>query len=284
MPWGTLVLSSLLSWSAPAQVSDVETSGSLEAEALYNAGVERFEAGDFEGALRPLEASLELADDPNTRYAYAQALNQLGRCPEAVREYERVIDLVPEESQAHEVVDQAIRSCASKMAETLASGEEAAAPPPPVVLTLGTPRPMGVGEDPGKTRRAVGIGLMTGGTAGVVIGGVVAAVFVTRGNEFASNLARDNEAFNAADCAGANSGSTTCAQLSGNIDTWRANGNAANLRVVISAAVGVGGGAALLVAGGLLFRDAKRRTAAWKNGRTVGIAPTPGGVLVSGRF
>ncbi len=270
--------------TAPSSAAD------LEAEALYNAGVERFEEGEFEAALVPLEASLELLDDPNTRYAYAQTLNKLGRCPEAVREYERILDAVPEGSDVQRVLEGAIRACAGQMAEALseAEAEEEEAqeeePAPPAVLRLPVPKPTAVGQDPGRSWRQGGVAAMAVGGVGIVIGVSVAAYFSVRGREFSNNLELALTRQDAAGCT-VDASTLECEQFEADIDTWRANGDQANRLALVSGVVGVGLGVTSLVAGGLVFREGTLRTKHWRSGRpSAGFVPTPNGAVVVGRF
>lgn len=260
-----------------------ESAADLEAEALYNAGVERFEAGDFEGALRALEASLTKAQDANTRYAYAQTLNKMGRCPEAVREYERVIELVPEDSAPHDMVDAAIRHCADQMAQTLESARDEPTPPP-VLVRIPEPKPVVFGNDPGVSWRTGGFVTMGVGSAVVILGATMAAVYRVRGREFHNNLrdARIQAEINGCSLSVA---TPECPEIESEIHVWRTNTNRANRLVAASAGAVVGLGAVLIVAGGLVYREGKLRTRQWANGlaRTQ-VVPTGRGVAVVGRF
>lgn len=88
-----------------------------EAQRLYDEGLERFEAGDFEGALERLDASIERERTTSALYAKAQSLNNLGRCREAVPIYNEIRSQVPANSEAGAVVKEALISCAEKMAQ-----------------------------------------------------------------------------------------------------------------------------------------------------------------------
>ncbi len=268
---------------APSSAAD------LEAEALYNAGVDRFEAGEFEAALPPLAASLELLDDPNTRYAYAQTLNRLGRCPEAVREYEQILDATAEGSDAQVVLAGAIRACAAQMAAALTEAEAeaeatlGASPPSPAVLRLPVPEPTVVGDDPGATWRQGGVVAMAAGGASVVLGGAVAIYFSARGRDFSSRLSEAQAEQGAANCGA--SSTLRCLQLDADIGTWRRNGEQANRSALLSGVVGAGLGVSLLVAGGLVFREGKLRPKHWSTGRlSASVVLTPTGGALVGRF
>jgi len=263
-----------------------ETPLNDEPEALYNAGVKLFESGDLEAALRPLEASLSLQEDANTRFAYGQVLKKLDRCSEAVREFERVLEAVPEGSDAERVLNQAILSCANDMADTLGtragpSGE----PSRPVILRLGDPRPITLGKDPGRSWEVGGITSMGVGAFGVVSGIGMFAFYSVRGREFSNELGASLDEQAQLGC-NSNDPADECSQVQGQIDTWRDNGNQANTLRAISLGVGGGLGVLLLVAGGLAFREGKIRTAQWRNGRTawIRVVPTGRGVSAVGRF
>ena len=283
---GLLTVSSVVAPLPGGPGPSPSSAADLEAEALYNAGVERFEAGEYEAALVPLEASLALLDDANTRYAYAQTLNKLGRCPEAVREYERILNVTPEDSDVHRVLEGGIRACAGRMAAALTEAEAAddEPAPTPAVLRLPVPEPIVVGEDPGIRWRQGGVAAMAVGGVSVVLGGALAGYFSVRGQEFSSNLANTLSRQDAADCGGESS-SIECQQLDSDIGTWRRNGGRANRSIVVSAAVGVGLGVSLLVTGGLLFREGTLRTKHWRSGRASAVfVPTPTGGAIVGRF
>lgn len=257
----------------------------LEAEALYEAGVRRFDAGEYEEALGPLQASLEVRDDPNTRFAIGQTLKKLGRCPEAIEQFEKGLDSLPDDAEAAGILNRAIRSCADDMAEALTAQSTTEEAPRPMILRLPEPRPVALGKDPGKSWRVGGIATMGVGAFSFVAGIAKGAWFVVRGRGFSEDLRGALNEQDALGCDGSD-GSGQCAQVQSEVDSFRSNGETANRFAVVSFAVGGGLGVALLVTGGLVFREGNIRTRQWKSGRVsdVRVLPSLGGISVSGRF
>src|ERR671916_1660856 len=76
-----------------------------DADMLINAGLTAFDAADYEGAMGFLERALEVAQEgqqkSGARTFRANTLDMLGRYPEAIDEYERVIKYSPEWWEAH---------------------------------------------------------------------------------------------------------------------------------------------------------------------------------------
>ena len=95
-----LSLGVALSLSVPTVAAAAPAFKDGEAQALYDEGIERFDAGDFEGALEKLDASIAVERSTLALYAKAQSLNKLERCREAVPIYNEVLSTLPEESVA----------------------------------------------------------------------------------------------------------------------------------------------------------------------------------------
>ena len=76
-----------------------------DADMHINAGLASFDAGDYPNALGFFDAALETATDPQqvsgARTFRANALDMLGRYPEAVAAYEEVIEATPDWWEAH---------------------------------------------------------------------------------------------------------------------------------------------------------------------------------------
>lgn len=76
-----------------------------DADMHINAGLAAFDAGDYPNALAFFDAALETATDPQqvsgARTFRANALDMLGRYPEAVAAYEEVIEATPDWWEAH---------------------------------------------------------------------------------------------------------------------------------------------------------------------------------------
>lgn len=103
--------------AAPPPVHEaVEVFESERARGLYDTGIAKFDAGDYEGALEDLNGSLELESHAKTLYAKAQSLNKLQRCREAVPIYNEVLVRLPDESPAASAVKDALVTCAEKLA------------------------------------------------------------------------------------------------------------------------------------------------------------------------
>ncbi len=120
-----------LNLAAPAAVMAAPSSfKSDEAQALYDAGIQKFDRGEFEDALVDLDASIEVERSALALYAKAQSLNKLERCREAVPIYNEVLGMLPEDSGARPAVKDALVTCAEKMAE-----EDETPLPPPVIDT-----------------------------------------------------------------------------------------------------------------------------------------------------
>ncbi len=99
---------------APADDTSSDFS-SERARSLYESGIVKFDAGDYEGALVDLDASLEIETQASSLYAKAQSFNKLGRCRDAVPIYNRVLQMLPETSSAADAVKDAMVICAEKM-------------------------------------------------------------------------------------------------------------------------------------------------------------------------
>ncbi len=76
-----------------------------DADMLINAGLTAFDAGDYAQALEFFEKALEIAQDgeqkSGARTFRANSLDMLGRYPEAIANYERVLTYAPEWWEAH---------------------------------------------------------------------------------------------------------------------------------------------------------------------------------------
>jgi hypothetical protein len=87
--------------------------------------MEKFDAGDFEGAQRDFEASFEKENNPLSLWGWAQATNKVDGCHKSVKLYRQFSKMVDEGSPAYDVALQAIAECADKLARE----EEPPAPP-----------------------------------------------------------------------------------------------------------------------------------------------------------
>jgi hypothetical protein len=85
----------------------------------WERGLERYQAGDYEGAIAAFSASYQAEPQRATLFAWAQAERLSGDCPSAILLYRRYLEAEPGERQAEAARDQ-IRRC-----------EEATRPPAP---------------------------------------------------------------------------------------------------------------------------------------------------------
>ncbi|HSJ99904.1 MAG TPA: tetratricopeptide repeat protein [Kofleriaceae bacterium] len=69
------------------------------AKPFIDAGVAAYEAGDYETAIRELEAAHRIDPQPAILYAWAQALRLSGRCAEAIAVYQRYLATDPNAAQ-----------------------------------------------------------------------------------------------------------------------------------------------------------------------------------------
>ncbi len=106
-------------------------SANPDAEALLNSGIDRFDAGDYEGALIDLDASIELDRSAKALYAKAQSLYKLNRCPDAIPLYNEVLEILPEDSPAWSAVKDALVTCVEELAKE--QDEPDVVAPPPIV-------------------------------------------------------------------------------------------------------------------------------------------------------
>lgn len=245
--------------SAPTVAAAAPAFKDREAQALYDQGIERFDVGDFEGALQELDASLAVERSTAALYAKAQSLNKLERCREAVPIYNEVLATVPEDSAAYGAVKDALVTCAEK----LALEDDPVAPvsePEPEEDVGAADLADEVDQQPAKPRKA----WYTDPYAPIFIG--VGAVGVGLGGYYLSEASKED------------------ARQPGQYDEFAAKGERVR-RLQIQGGVILGVGGALLLTGVIRYavlgaRDRKANAAA--------VAPAWGhrwaGVSFSGRF
>ena len=242
-------------------------------EELYDQGRKAYRLGDFQTAVDKWEEAWEATDNGLLLYNISLAYKGLYTITNDLADLRRaraILDNFIKVAKADPEIEE--DDAAERLAELdqmIADAEQAERenqPPPPVVVAPevdDAPREK-LGPDPGRKLRLIGIGTMVGGGAIALTGGALAAVFGIRGGEFSSNLRRDNAAFIDSECEDENAGTTECQQLSNNIDTWRENGQQANL-LTVALGAGLGGaGVVALVAGGLVFNEGNKRTKQWE--------------------
>ena len=265
-------------------------------EGLYDEGVSAYRIGDYETAVKKWERAYALSD--NALLLYNISLAYKGRYTitkdlSDLRRARAVIDNFITVANANPDVD--VDDAESKRAEIdkmIAAAEEAEAanqpqpPPPRIEPDEGEPKPISLGDDPGRKLRIAGIATMGAGGAIALTGGGLALYYAIRSQEFGDNLRRDNQVFMDSGCT-AEDTSTECRQLGSDIEFWRESGRKANTNAVITGAVLGGLGVVTLVAGGLVFNEGNKRTKQWEKGlgrSQVWLLPAGPGLLLTGRF
>jgi hypothetical protein len=90
-----LVWTALLAAGRPASAQEPERADVNWARDLFQRGVEQFEAGELDAALRSFRDSFAIVPHPETTYNIAGVLSRQGRYHEAIAEYERYIETSP---------------------------------------------------------------------------------------------------------------------------------------------------------------------------------------------
>lgn len=104
-----------------------------------------------------------------------------------------------------------------------------------------------------------GLSTIAAGGAQAIVGVGLGASYFVQAEGFSDNLSRDNVARENAGCT---TGTTTspCPQLDANIDTWRRNGRAANVRATLAFSAAAVGVLAVGLGVGLYIAGNRRRT------------------------
>jgi len=286
-----LLLSSPPAGSEPEQSSppspspvaqSIELASDSEAEALYEAGISAFEQGHLEQALSAFDASLQIEVSPRALYSRAQTYNHLDRCELAVADYQRVVELLPEDHPAQQPTRDAVLNCAHRMQDPQSTEEQ----PLPRRLVLQEPKPIATGDDPG-------LHLRRGGTAALVLAPIPIAIGIAVGQRHISDLRFFNRRIEA-DQQAIDSGCTgdppleseyRCYQYQESISNREEYAVRARRRAALWLGTGLGLGAIGLTAGILLRREGKKRSKRWRNGMaSLTVFPTSHGVSLSGRF
>ncbi len=113
----------LLAAAAPAAADD---DAGLDADGWLRTGLERYEAGDFAGAVAAFRAGNALDPRPQFLFAIAQAERRRGDCGEAIVYYEQFLASSPPEGQAV-----AAREQRDRCERALGAAHPAAPTPPP---------------------------------------------------------------------------------------------------------------------------------------------------------
>jgi hypothetical protein len=107
----------------PAFAAPADDAGPTDAKARARlaAGMEKFDAGQFEEAKREFQASFEREKNPLSLWGWAQATNKVDGCRKSVKLYRDFSEMVDEGSEAYDVALEAIAECADELAHDDAS-------------------------------------------------------------------------------------------------------------------------------------------------------------------
>lgn len=233
--------------------------GKVAAQAAFAEGQQRYAAGEYLPAASKFEAAYAADPDPVYLFNVAQAYRLGRQCPKAVSYYKRFLAAVPNPpnlTKVNQYLEQS-QACANAMAPVEPVTTTTPPPEPLVTAPLVTEQP--ASDDPGRSRRWVGIGAMVLGGAALGFG----AFYTTE----ASRLTGERQE------ARTKCLSNPCAPGYG--DAIDAEGERAERRAQISYAVSgaaVIGGVVLYVLG----RSSERST--------VAVIPTADGAVAVGAF
>lgn len=135
-------------------------------EALNAEAVERFQAGDYDGAVARFEEAYRLSPEPNYLFNIGRIYEEKGDLVRAVEHYERFMNQPGVELQAREVAVERVRVLRAVIEET--ARETKTAEPEPVA----DPEPRPERQDRGRTRplRITGYAVLGLGAAVLVAG------------------------------------------------------------------------------------------------------------------
>lgn len=287
-----LALVAALSTAGLSLPAPVRAAGpaAVDPDQLYEEGRKDFNSGFYKSAIEKFEAAHRKSKDPLILYNIGQTykklyddepkLEFLKKARGALRDYVAAIEKDPGLGADPEEVKPVLEKIEAELSrleapETPEGPEE----PPPAEV----PRD----SDPGKKLRLAGIGLMGGGGAVLVVGGILGGVFAAKGKRLSDNLDGLYAQQMTLKCpATATTGEAMgCAKLRSDVSSTRADGVKSNNLAVVSFGV-VGGLGALLLIGGIVSYSLGKRRGAEGPAETarVRVSPSLGGVLLEGRF
>lgn len=274
---------------------DKPASNCRNPSALYEEGLKDYEQKFTKAAIEKFEAAHKCSKNPlilyNIGLAYKrlydaeQQPDLLHNAKKALVEYVDAIEKDPTLGADPEEVKPVLAEIDAELERIR---------PPEVVPEPEPPPPAPDPVDPGKSRRMLGIGLMSGGGALTIVGVAVGAAFASKGANLHDQLNGEGGVYDAleaggcglsvdqdapgADTAGCDSLRSQREGLVG--DGTRANGVAFGMMAV--GVVGLG----LLIGGAVAFAQGKRATSEWESSQRarVRLLPTMGGLLLQGRF
>lgn len=263
--------------------------------ALYEEGLKDYEQKFTKAAIEKFEAAHRCSKNPlilyNIGLAYKrlydaeQQPDLLHNARKALVEYVDAIEKDPTLGADPEEVKPALAEIDAEI-ERIKPPEVAPEPEPP------PPAPEPV--DPGKKRRLLGIGLMSGGGALTVVGVAVGAAFASKGAGLHDQLNGEGGLYMQLGAGGCgltqaedspDADTMTCDGLRSQREEVRSDGLRANGVAFGMMAVGVVG-VGLIIGGAVLFAQGKRASAEWESSQRarVRVMPTLGGLLLQGRF
>ena len=91
LPVVAILLAAVPLLPAPAAAQDVSKEKLEKFEQHVATGAEQFKAGEYQAALEEFRAARQIVDHPKLSYKIGRTLQELGRCAEAQRAYERYL-------------------------------------------------------------------------------------------------------------------------------------------------------------------------------------------------
>lgn len=267
---------------------------SAEADALYEEGRKDFSQGLYKSAIEKFEVAYKRAKDPLILYNIGQSykklyeddpqLEYLKKARTALNDYVAAIEKDPGLGADPEEVKPVLAEIEAEI------GRREPAPKPEGPTD---PQPAANekrGEDPGKKLRLAGIGMMGGGGALLVVGGILGGVFAAKGGRLSAELNGDGGLYQqqmTMNCAeqmqvGEAGG---CEALRADITSTRDAGERSNLASGLSFGLVGGVGALLLIGGAVSYSLGRKRSADWQSETArVRVLPGFGGLTLQGRF
>lgn len=291
-----LVLAANLAAGPASGSKDKPAANCRNPGALYEEGLKDYEQRFTRAAIEKFEAAHRCSRNPLILYNIGLSYKRLYEVEQQPELLESARAALVEYVDAIEK-DPTLGADPEEVRPTLAEIDaelERLRPPEPEPEPEPEPTLAPAAEDPGRSRRLLGIGLMSGGGALTVIGAAVGAVFASQGAELREQLHGEGGIYaqlRAGDCGlppnadGPMADVAACEALRAERDELRAEGTRANgvaFGMVAVGAVGVG----LIIGGAVAFAQGKRISADWESSQQarVRVVPTFGGLLLQGRF
>jgi len=264
-----------------------------DADAMCEQGRKDFSQGLFKSAIEKFEVAYKRSKDPLILYNIGQSykklydddpqLEYLKKARNALKEYLAAIEKDPGLGADPEEIKPAL----AEIEAELGRREPAPQPEGP---TEPEPPPPSRSEDPGKKLRLAGIGMMGGGGALLVVGGVLGGLFAAKGGRLGAELNGDGGLYQqqmTMNCAEAMQPGEPagCEALRADISSTRSAGEKSNLTAGLSFGVVGGVGALLLIGGAISYSLGRKRSADWKAETAhLRVLPSLGGLVLQGRF